>query len=82
MGDSRKLERMVRYAVAQKDGEWTVFRDGEPIEHDLTRSAAIQIAKILAFESEERGETVELLIQGYYGDLATKVTGAPPPTAD
>ncbi|MGZ6049846.1 MAG: hypothetical protein ACXWKN_15745 [Phenylobacterium sp.] len=69
---------MVQYAVALKDGEWTVFRDGEPVEHDLTRSAAIQMAKIMAFESEERGERVELLIQGYYGDLATRVTGAPP----
>jgi hypothetical protein len=73
---------MVQYAVAQKDGEWTVFRDGQPIEHDLTRSAAIQIAKILAFESEERGEIVELLIQGYYGDVAVRVTGAAPEPRD
>jgi hypothetical protein len=73
---------MVRYAVAQKNGEWTVFRDGEPVERDLTRSAAIQIAKILAFQSEERGQTVELLIQGYYGDVATKLTGQPPATGD
>jgi hypothetical protein len=73
---------MVQYAVAQKDGEWTVFCDGEPVEHDLTRSAAIQIAKILAFEAEERGQGVELLIQGYYGDVATKVTGRPPTTDD
>jgi len=73
---------MVQYAVAQKDGEWTVFRDGEPIEHDLSRSAAIQIAKILAFESEERGQAVELLIQGYYGDVATRITGAYPSADD
>ena len=66
---------MVQYAVALKDGDWTIFKDGEPIEHDLTRSAAIQLAKILAFESEERGELVELLIQGYYGDVSRKVTG-------
>ncbi len=68
---------MVQYAVAQKDGEWTVFRDGQAVEHDLSRSAAIQIAKILAFESEERGQNVELLIQGYYGDVAIKLTGGP-----
>ena len=68
---------MVQYAVARKDGEWTVFCDGQPVERDLTRSAAIQIAKDLAFEAEERGETVELLIQGYYGEVATKVTGGP-----
>ena len=66
---------MVQYAVTLKDGDWTIFQDGKPIEHDLTRSAAIQLAKILAFEAEERGEAVELLIQGYYGELSRKLTG-------
>jgi len=66
---------MVQYAVTLKDGDWTVFSDGKPIEHGLTRSAAIQMAKLMAFEAEERGDTVELLIQGYYGDLSRKVTG-------
>jgi hypothetical protein len=66
---------MVQYAVTLKDGDWTVFFDGKPIEHGLTRSAAIQMAKLMAFEAEERGDTVELLIQGYYGDLTRKVTG-------
>jgi hypothetical protein len=66
---------MVQYAVALKDGDWTVFLDGEPVEHGLTRSAAIQMAKIMAFEAEERGDIVELLIQGYYGDLSRKITG-------
>jgi hypothetical protein len=66
---------MVQYAVALKDGDWTVFLNGEPVEHGLTRSAAIQMAKIMAFEAEERGDTVELLIQGYYGDLSRKITG-------
>jgi hypothetical protein len=33
------------------------------------------MAKDLAFEAEERGDNVELLIQGYYGDLARRVTG-------
>jgi hypothetical protein len=74
---------MVQYAVTLKDGDWTVFSDGEPIERGLTRSAAIQMAKDMAFEAEERGETVELLIQGYYGDLARKLTGGPDsPSAD
>lgn len=68
---------MVQLAVALKDGDWTIFQDGKPIEHDLTRSAAIQLAKILAFEAEERGEAVELLIQGYYGDVARKLSGGP-----
>jgi hypothetical protein len=66
---------MVQYAVTLKDGDWTVFKDGRPVEHDLSRSAAIQMAKLMAFEAEERGETVELLIQGYYGDMSRKVTG-------
>jgi hypothetical protein len=67
--------RMVQFAVTLKDGDWTVFKDGQPVEHDLTRSAAIQMAKLMAFEAEERGETVELLIQGYYGEVSRKLTG-------
>lgn len=66
---------MVQYAVAQKNGEWSVFQDGEVLAHDLTRSAAIQMAKEMAFEAEERGDGVELLIQGYYGELTRKVSG-------
>ena len=66
---------MVQYAVTLKDGDWTVFKDGAAVEHDLTRSAAIQMAKIMAFEAEARGEAVELLIQSYYGELSRKVTG-------
>jgi len=66
---------MVQYAVTLKDGDWTVFRDGAPIERGLSRSAAIQMAKDLAFEAEERGDTVELLIQGYYGDMSRRLSG-------
>ena len=66
---------MVQYAVTLKDGDWTVFKDGQPLERGLTRSAAIQMAKDLAFEAEERGDNVELLIQGYYGELSRRVTG-------
>lgn len=67
---------MVQYAVTLKDGDWTVFSDGETVANALSRSAAVQLAKDLAFEAEERGETVELLIQGYYGDLSRRVTGS------
>ena len=49
--------------------------DGQAIEHGLSRSAAIQMAKDLAFAAEERGDDVELLIQGYYGDLSRRLTG-------
>jgi hypothetical protein len=68
-------DRMVQYAVTLKDGDWTVFKDGEAIERGLTRSAAIQMAKDLAFDAEEKGDTVELLIQGYYGDMSRRLTG-------
>jgi hypothetical protein len=66
---------MVQYAVTLKDGDWTVFKDGQLIERGLTRSAAIQMAKDLAFDAEERGDTVELLIQGYYGEMSRRLTG-------
>jgi hypothetical protein len=66
---------MVQYAVTLKDGDWTVFSDGKPIERGLSRSAAVQLAKDMAFEAEERGDAVELLIQGYYGDLSRRLTG-------
>jgi len=67
---------MVQYAVTLKDGTWTVFDDGKPVAAQLSRSAAVQMAKELAFDAEERGETVELLIQGYYGDVSRRVTGS------
>jgi hypothetical protein len=67
---------MVQYAVTLKDGEWTVFSDGQSVERGLSRSAAIQLAKDMAFEAEVRGDTVELLIQGYYGSLSRKLTGS------
>ena len=68
-------DAMVQYAVTLKDGDWTVFCDGGPLAGALTRSAAIQMAKDLAFAAEERGETVELLIQGYYGDVSRRLSG-------
>ena len=66
---------MVQYAVTLKDGDWTVFCDGQPMEHGVSRSAAIQLAKDMAFEAEKRGDDVELLIQGYYGDMSRKLSG-------
>jgi hypothetical protein len=66
---------MVQYAVTLKEGDWTVFKDGSPIAHGMSRSAAVQMAEGLAFDAEERGEKVELLIQDYTGSLAHKVSG-------
>lgn len=66
---------MVQYAVTLKEGDWTVFRDGEPLARGMSRSAAVEMAEGLAFDAEERGEKVELLIQEYTGELGRKVSG-------
>jgi len=66
---------MVQYAVTLKDGDWTVFEDGKPVASNLSRSAAVEMAEGLAFEAEEQGEAVELLIQGYTGELGAKRSG-------
>ena len=66
---------MVQYAVTLKLGDWTVFQDGEPIASGMSRSAAVEMAEGLAFDAEERGEAVELLIQDYTGSLSHKVSG-------
>lgn len=66
---------MVQYAVTLKGGDWTVFKDGEPLASNLSRSAAVEMAETLAFEAEECGEPVDLLIQGYTGELGHKHSG-------
>ena len=66
---------MVRYAVTLKDGEWTVFKDGEVVSAGMSRSKAIQEAESLAFAAEEAGEDVELLIQDYTGRLGARRSG-------
>jgi hypothetical protein len=66
---------MVQYAVTLKDGEWTVFKDGDPVISGLSRSAAVREAETLAFAAEEQGQSVELLLQTYTGELATKHSG-------
>ena len=66
---------MIQFAVTLKDGQWTVFRDGKAITSGLSRSAAVEMAEDLAYEAEERNEPVELLIQGYTGDLQRKLSG-------
>jgi len=66
---------VIQYAVTLKLGDWTVFKNGEPIAAGMSRSAAVEMAEGLAFDDEERGEVVELLIQDYTGELAHKVSG-------
>ena len=67
---------MVQFAVTLKLGDWTVFKDGEAIASGMSRSAAVRMAEGLAFDAEEKGETVELLLQDYTGELAQKVSGS------
>jgi Uncharacterized protein conserved in bacteria (DUF2188) len=66
---------MVQFAVTLKDGEWTVFKDGVATASGMSRSRAIQRAEDLAYEAEEAGETVELLIQDYTGRLGARRSG-------
>ena len=66
---------MVQFAVTLKDGDWTVFKNGEPLADNLSRSAAVELAETLAFEAEDSGESVELLIQGYTGELGHRRSG-------
>jgi hypothetical protein len=66
---------VAQFAVVMKEREWTVFKDGAPIQVCLTRSAAIEAAEALAFAAEEEGESVELVIQDYYGAVAGKHSG-------
>jgi hypothetical protein len=74
---------VTQYAVVRRESDWQVFKDGLVLAGGMTRSAAIELAKTLAFDAEERGEPVETLIQGYYGELSRKLTGGAvdnPPT--
>jgi hypothetical protein len=66
---------VVQLAVTLKSGDWTVFRDGEAIAAGLSRSAAVEMAEALAHEAETLGEPVELLIQGYHGELPRRHSG-------
>ena len=72
---------MVQYAVTLKDGDWTVFKDGEPVTSGLSRSAAVDRAEELAFDAEARGLVVELLIQHYSGELTRKPRSYSPASA-
>ena len=60
---------MVQFAVAMKDKDWTVFRDGEVLAQGMSRSRAIEQAQDLAADAREAGHDVELLVQEYFGEL-------------
>lgn len=65
---------MVQFAVTQKDGEWSVFRDGEVVTKGMSRSRAIEQAETLAHDAAEAGETTELVVQAYTGEVITRRT--------
>lgn len=66
---------MVQLAVALKGAEWTVFRDGLPVAGGMSRSEAIELAEKLAFQAEEDGQDIELLVQDYSGELRARYSG-------
>lgn len=66
---------MKQFAVTLKNGEWTVFRDAKPVAHGMSRSEAVKLAEEMAFEAEESGEDVQLLVQDYTGELKARYSG-------
>jgi hypothetical protein len=66
---------LVQYAVTLKDAEWTVFKDGQVVACGMSRSRAIEQAQQLAQEAIDAQENVELVIQGYTGELSGRRTG-------
>jgi hypothetical protein len=65
---------MLQFAVTQKDGEWTVFRDGEVVLAGMSRSRAVEQAETLAHDAADAGVATELLVQDYIGELTTRHT--------
>jgi len=65
---------VIQFAVTQKDGEWTVFRDGEVVASGMSRSRAVEQAETLAHDAAEAGEAAELLVQDYTGELVSRRT--------
>ena len=67
-------DSMVQFAVVLKESEWAVLKDGQVQSHGMSRSDAIRQAQQQAFEVEE-SEDVEILIQGYTGELHARYSG-------
>ena len=60
---------MVQFAVAMKDNDWALFRNGEVLTRGLSRSRTLERAEDLAADAREAGQEVELLVQDYFGEL-------------
>lgn len=57
------------YAVIRTRDAWTIFQDGEALEGRATKSSAVEIAHLLATQSEALGARSELLVQDDGGEL-------------
>jgi hypothetical protein len=66
---------VVQFAVTLKNAEWTLFKNAVPLKSGMSRSEAVQQAEALAFEAEEQGDDVELVIQDYTGSLKQSRSG-------
>jgi hypothetical protein len=65
---------VIQLAVIQQGPTWSVLKNGAPVEDGLMRSQAVALAERLSFEAEP-SEAVELLVQGYTGELRAKYSG-------
>lgn len=65
----------MQVAVIQKDGGWTVMRDGSLLATAVTRSAALELAHALRFQAEAEGHQVEFISQEPMGVLKTRWSG-------
>ena len=65
---------MIQYAVTLKSADWTIFENGNVIASGMSRSRAIERAEVLAHEAIRSGEDVELVVQGYTGELLSRRT--------
>jgi hypothetical protein len=72
---SRRERLVVQFAVTLKNAEWTLFKNAVPLKSGMSRSEAVQQAEALAFEAEEQGDDVELVIQDYTGSLKQSRSG-------
>lgn len=69
---------MLQLAVAKWGEGWCVFQDGQVLERDLSRSAAIEKAQLLALAEATLGREVQTLISDHVGRLDKRYYGEEP----
>ncbi len=62
----------MQFAVAMKNREWAIFRDGEVLRWGISRSRAIEEAASRARDALKTEEEVEFLVQDYIGELTRR----------